>query len=168
MYVFRFCPDCGAPLPPNDVAPERLVSQTCSACGAVHYRNAKPCAGALVVRDGRVLLGRRAVEPARDDWDIPGGFLNPWELPADAAAREVREETGLEVQLLELLSVEMDTYAGRDYTLNLYYLAEPVGGVEAPADDLAELRWFAPDEIPAALAFPHSARVLATWRARFA
>ena len=61
-------------------------------------RNAKRCASAVIVREGRVLLGRRAGEPGRGQWDIPGGFLNPWEHPADGAMREVREETGLEVQ----------------------------------------------------------------------
>jgi 8-oxo-dGTP diphosphatase len=163
MYCFRFCPDCGQRLPP---APARFLAQTCPACGAVHYRNAKPCAGALVVRDGRLLLGRRAAEPGRGRWDIPGGFLEPWELPAAAAAREVAEETGLVVRPTTLVTVVLDTYADRDYTLNLYYLAEVVGGDERPADDLAELRWFAPDELPGRdeLAFAHSAEVLATWR----
>jgi ADP-ribose pyrophosphatase YjhB (NUDIX family) len=141
------------------------VSQTCSACGAVHFRNAKPCAGALVVRDGRVLLGRRAVEPARGCWDIPGGFLNPWEHPADAAIREVAEETGLQVRLGQLLTMLVDTYEESDYTLNVYYLAEVVEGVERPADDVAELRWFGPDELPRELAFPHCAQVLALYQA---
>src|SRR5438105_4240038 len=103
MYAFRFCPDCGSELPA--VSTERLISQTCHGCGAVHWRNAKPCAGALVVRDGRVLLGRRAIEPARGAWDIPGGFLEPWESPADAAVREVHEETGLDVRVTSLLTV---------------------------------------------------------------
>jgi ADP-ribose pyrophosphatase YjhB (NUDIX family) len=132
----------------------------------VHYRNAKPCAGAVVVRDGRVLLGRRAVEPALGAWDIPGGFLEPWEHPAECAVREVAEETGLQVRLTQLLSVVVDTYQERVYTLNLYYLAEVVGGDEQPADDLAELRWFAPHELPtpAELAFAHCAPVLDSWR----
>src|SRR5579859_5012962 len=121
MYAFRFCPDCGTELPA--AADERLLAQTCPACKAIHWRNAKPCAGALIVRDGQVLLGRRAVAPARGAWDIPGGFLEPWEVPAEAAIREVREETGLEVRVATLLSVVVDTYAGRDYTLNLYYVA---------------------------------------------
>jgi ADP-ribose pyrophosphatase YjhB (NUDIX family) len=165
MYVFKYCPDCGARLEPPEGPSEQLVSQVCGSCGAEHFRNAKPCAGAIVVRNGRVLLGRRAVEPALGLWDIPGGFLNPWELPAAAAAREVLEETGLEVRLSGLLTVAIDTYHDRDYTLNVYYLAEPISGQEHPADDLAELRWFAPDELPQDLAFAHCAEVLAAWRA---
>ena len=94
------------------------------------------------MRDGKVLLGRRAIEPARGQWDIPGGFLEPWEHPEDAAVREVAEETGLRIQITQLLSVVVDTYRDEHYTLNLYYLAEVVGGVEQAADDLAELRWF--------------------------
>jgi ADP-ribose pyrophosphatase YjhB (NUDIX family) len=164
MYAFRFCPDCGSRLPEAcDV--ERLLQQTCPACQAVHWRNAKPCAGALVVGDdGRVLLGRRAVEPAKGAWDIPGGFLEPWELPESAAVREVLEETGLHVRVSSLLTVVIDTYAERDYTLNLYYVARIVGGTPSPADDLTELRWFAPDELPTDLAFAHCATVLREWR----
>jgi ADP-ribose pyrophosphatase YjhB (NUDIX family) len=164
MYAFRFCPDCGARLPEPEPA-EHVLSQTCETCKAIHWRNAKPCAGALVVRDGRVLLGRRAVDPARGAWDIPGGFLEPWELPQHAAVREVLEETGLVVRAQDNpFTVVIDTYADRDYTLNLYYLAEIVGGSAGPADDLTELGWFAPDELPGDLAFAHCAEVLARWR----
>jgi 8-oxo-dGTP diphosphatase len=130
-----------------------------------HWRNAKPCAGALVVRDGRVLLGRRAIEPSKGQWDIPGGFLEPWEHPRDGAVREVREETGLHVQTVELCSIVVDTYADRAYTLNVYYLAEVLGGEERAADDLAELRWFAPQELPGQYAFAHCEQVLDTWSA---
>jgi ADP-ribose pyrophosphatase YjhB (NUDIX family) len=142
-----------------------LAAQVCGKCQAIHYRNAKPCAGALVVRDGQVLLGRRAIDPGRGMWDIPGGFLEPWEHPADGAAREVAEETGLLVRVASLLTVVMDTYHGAFYTLNVYYLAEVVdgdGGMRA-ADDLAELRWFTPETLPAEYAFPHCAGVIAAW-----
>lgn len=165
MYVFRYCPDCGFQLQPPEVPSERLVSQVCAHCGGVHFRNAKPCAGALVVKDGKVLLGRRAVDPARGYWDIPGGFLNPWEHPADGAVREVAEETGLRVRPVQLLTVVIDTYADRDYTLNTYYIAEVIGGQESPADDLAELCWFGPAELPDGYAFTHCSQVLAAWQA---
>lgn len=128
-----------------------------------------------MVRDGRVLLGRRGIEPGRGLWDIPGGFLQPWEHPAEAARREVLEETGLEVRLGEIVAMVMDTYAGRDYTLNVYYLASVIGGHERPADDITELRWFSPtptptptltsDALPAddQLAFAHTPGVLRAW-----
>ena len=160
MYSFRFCPDCGAPLAARG---EELGAQVCDGCGAVHYRNPKPCAGALVVRDGQVLLGRRAVEPGRGLWDIPGGFLEPWEHPADGATRELAEETGLHVRMTELLTIVMDTYHDQFHTLNVYYLAEILNGEPRAADDLAELRWFSPDALPTDFAFAHCAGVIDAW-----
>jgi len=163
VYVFRFCPDCGTRLDPPDTSSEALGAQICGTCGAVHYRNAKPCAGALVVRDGQVLLGRRAIEPGLGMWDIPGGFLEPWEHPADGAVREVAEETGLRVRTVSLLTVVMDTYHDEFYTLNVYYLAEILDGEMHAADDLAELRWFTPETLPHEYAFAHCAGVIDAW-----
>jgi ADP-ribose pyrophosphatase YjhB (NUDIX family) len=163
VYFFRFCPDCGNPLTQPETPPQRLAAQVCATCRAIHFRNAKPCAGALVVSDGQVLLGRRAIEPGRGMWDIPGGFLEPWEHPADGAAREVAEETGLRVRMTSLLTIVMDTYHDQFYTLNVYYLAEILDGHLGAADDLAELRWFAPDALPQEFAFAHCAGVLTAW-----
>jgi len=151
---------------PAPADPTRLLQQTCPACGAVHYRNAKPTASALVIRDGAVLLGRRGIEPGLGEWDIPGGFLDPWERPQDGAVREVAEETGLVIRTTELLTVLVDTYHGDVYTLNLYFLAESLDGEEHPADDLTELRWFGPNELPAPMAFANCQEALAVWRSR--
>jgi len=164
MYIFRFCPDCGEPLPHPDDPPERVVAQQCTGCGAVHFRNAKPSAGAVIVRDGKVLLGRRAHEPARGHWDIPGGFLDPWEHPAAGAVREVGEETGLVVALKGVLDLIIDTYLGRHYVLTIYYLAEVIGGQERAGDDLGELRWCGPDELPDTFAFDNCRQALEAWR----
>lgn len=169
MPLFRFCPACGAPLPPPAEPPERLVQQTCPACGAVHYRNAKPTAGALLVRDGKVLLGKRNVEPYFGWWDVPGGFLEPWEHPEEGLRREMREETGLAVEPRELLLVNVDTYPygdGSDYTINFFYLVDAPEGEPHPADDVSELGWFAPDALPEPVAFAAGREALARWRAR--
>jgi ADP-ribose pyrophosphatase YjhB (NUDIX family) len=166
MPLFRYCPRCGAPLAEPAAPPERTLRQDCAACGAVHYRNAKPTASALVIRDGQVLLGRRAVEPLRGWWDIPGGFLEPWEEPLVGVRREVREETGLEITPTAVLAILVDTYDDpATYTLNVYYLAEVVGGQLRAADDVAELRWFAPSELPN-VAFASGREALRRWAAR--
>lgn len=123
-----------------------------------------------MARGGRVLLVRRAIEPFKDHWDIPGGFLHEAEHPEDGARREILEETGLRVRLVETLGIYMDRYGGEDaeeWTLNVYYLAEPLDDAEPrAADDASEIAWFAPDELPAEMAFNHEREVLAAWRAR--
>jgi 8-oxo-dGTP diphosphatase len=164
--IDRFCPRCGSPLetvvPPGEKRPRRV----CTGCGRLHYRNAKPCAGALVTREGRLLLVKRATQPFLGYWDIPGGFLEEDEHPEAGAIREVREETGLNVRPTGLFGLYMDRYE-RDgeghYSLNIYYLAEVVGGRERPGDEAVELAWFAADELPAEIAFDHARMVLADW-----
>jgi ADP-ribose pyrophosphatase YjhB (NUDIX family)/predicted GIY-YIG superfamily endonuclease len=164
--IDRFCPRCGGPLETVFLSGEERPRRVCTGCGRLHYRNAKPCAGALVTRDGRVLLVKRATRPFQGYWDIPGGFLEEDEHPEAGAIREVREETGLEVQPTDLLGLYMDRYeydGEEDYCLNIYYLAEVVGGWECPGDEAVELAWFAADELPAKIAFDHARVVLADW-----
>jgi 8-oxo-dGTP diphosphatase len=114
---------------------------------------------------GRVLLGRRAADPAAGHWDLPGGFLEEGEHPLDGLRRELREETGLEIEPTEFFGIWMEPYEGR-WVLCLTWLARPVGGVERAGDDLVELRWFAPDELPepGELAFASFAEILDRWR----
>lgn len=162
---FAYCPGCGAPL--GAPRPTRCVR-----CGRGHWRNAKPCGGALVVSDGRLLLVRRAKEPFRGWWDIPGGFCEATELPEEAAVREVREETGVHVEITGLVGMWMDRYDGDGEpqdTLNVYFLARPVGSpvVDPDAAEVGEAAWFTPEAIPERIAFPNHARaVLDEWMAR--
>jgi ADP-ribose pyrophosphatase YjhB (NUDIX family) len=130
--------------------------------------NAKPCGGALVTNDqGRLLLVRRAHEPWPGAWDIPGGFCEQRELPADAARREVREETGLDVETGSLIGMWIDDYGDTgQVTLNTYFHARLVGGAERidPAE-IAEIGWFDARELPSELAFPdHEGMVLDAWK----
>ena len=161
---WRWCPRCR----------EQLRGDTsrldCEACGFVCYASSKATAGALVIdAHGRVLLARRAFEPFKGYWDLPGGFLEEGEHPLDGLRRELREETGLEVEPLEFLGVWMDRYGGdstADVTLNLYWRARATAGEPQAADDVSELGWFDPDELPAPgeLAFDNVPQVLAAWQ----
>ena len=160
---WTFCPRCGAELA-GDAA--RLE---CPSCGFVVYASSKPTAGALCVQDGRLLLARRKAEPFRGRWDIPGGFLEEGEAPLDGLRRELKEETGLDVEPEHFVGVWMDRYGGdstAEATLNMYWTARIVGGDPQPADDVSELRWFDRDKLPRAdeLAFENVPLVLAAWR----
>lgn len=169
--AFNFCPNCGAKL---DSTGDPFAAQTCSRCFRIHYHNSKPCAGALIMKDGRVLLVKRGVEPFKGYWDLPGGFLEAGEHSLDGMLREVREELGLEVRVIELLGVYMDRYAIEQgieiFTLNHYYIVEPIAGELHAADDVSEFHWFAMDELPDAkrIAFEHERVVLTDLRKRIA
>jgi ADP-ribose pyrophosphatase YjhB (NUDIX family) len=153
---WRFCPICGEAI---DKHGDRVE---CRACGYVGYANAVPGAEAVCLdQDGRVLLGRRANDPGAGLWDLPGGFLHEDELPEDGLRREVREETGLELELLAFLGHWLEPYDAR-VVLCLAWIARATGEARA-ADDLVEVRWFEPRELPrpGELAFAHYPAVLA-------
>jgi len=159
---WRFCPRCTGSLTTAD------GSVYCAACGYEAWAHSVPGAQALVERDGRVLLGRRRFDPGRGLWDLPGGFLEEAEPPLDGLRRELREETGLDIEPTAFFGIWLQPYAGRT-VLCLTWLARPAGGIERAGDDLVELRWFAPDELPAAheLAFESFVEILSAWRARY-
>jgi len=163
---WKFCPRCR-----NGLRGDESRVQ-CPACGFVYYASSKPTAGALCEDgEGRVLLARRGHEPFLGRWDIPGGFLEEGEHPLDGLRRELREETGLEVEPLEFIGVWMDRYGGdstAEATLNMYWIARVVAGEPEAADDVSELRWFNAEELPPAeeLAFENVPLVLSAWRAR--
>jgi ADP-ribose pyrophosphatase YjhB (NUDIX family) len=159
---WRFCPRCGASV---DHGAGHVA---CRECGHVVWANSVPGVEALIERDGRVLLARRANEPRAGDWDLPGGFPDEGEEPVAALRREVREETGLELAHVELLGIWIEPdYLGRS-VFSVTYLASAPAGNEQAADDVAELRWVAHDDLPAdeAFAFVHTPHVLRLWLAR--
>lgn len=152
----RFCGACGAPLrePPPTV---------CPGCGTEHWRNAKPCANALVVSGGKVLLVRRAHAPWLGGWCAPGGFCDPIEHPAAAAEREILEEAGVRAQVTTLLGIWLDAYADEpadeeaERISVAYYLAEPVADAPVGTPDpteVSDVGWFPLDDLPEPLAPP--------------
>lgn len=119
--------------------------------------------------DPRVLLIRRKKDPFAGTWALPGGFVDPGETLAAAAARELREETGVVGADLEQLAAFGDP--GRDprgWTVSVAFLARVDAGTKATAaDDAAEAGWYPLDTPPQPLAFDHD-QILARARARLA
>ena len=130
---------------------------------AFAYDYARPAVTAdivLITREAqpRVLLIQRAHEPFAGAWALPGGFVNVDEPIVDAAKRELHEETGLEIALLEQLYTTGDP--GRDprgWTISIAFLARVDAGTLQPraGDDAAAVKWFRINKLPK-LAFDHA------------
>ncbi len=110
-----------------------------------------PCVGGLVYDpQGRLLLVLRAHEPARGTWSVPGGRVEPGEDAAAAVARELREETGLEVMPGRLAGVVHRAAPGGGTFVIEDYVCEVTGGALRPGDDADDARWFSAADLAAA------------------
>lgn len=158
---YRFCPRCGQPLTQQESFGR--LRPVCAACGFVHFRDPKVAAAVLLTDQDRVLLVQRAVDPRRGYWALPAGFVEVDELPHEAAAREALEETGLHVDVGNLLRIRRMTNPDKPGLL-LTYQGRVIGGDLQAHDDVSAARWFSANEIPwNELAFETTRESLSEW-----
>jgi len=148
---FRYCPRCATELelrPSEGDDPDRL---TCPNCGFVHYENPSPTVQAWIERDGEYLALRRAGEPLKGEWNMPGGFVEANESGPEAIAREVLEETGLEIEAEEVIGIFSSQYGEGDDAQPIFdvaYRCRLIGGeMEVSAESL-EAAWFTLADFP--------------------
>jgi 8-oxo-dGTP diphosphatase len=151
----RFCWRCATVL-------DGRLPTTCAACGQSHYLNPRPCGEAVVLRDGHVLLLRRAMEPDLGAWDIPGGFCDVAEHPMHAAERELAEEAGLVGRATAYVGTWMDVYGVPEAdgtpihtAISVYVvtLEDPAAPPRLQAEEASAAEWFALGTLPENLAF---------------
>ncbi len=121
--------------------------------------------GVIIVQDGKVLVVQRGREPAAGTWAFPGGRLELGETLAEAAVREAREETGLEIEPGEVAAVAEFIDRDEDGRVRWHYviidlLATPVGGTLRPGDDSLDVRWIGLEDIERFNLAPRMARVV--------
>ena len=104
---------------------------------------------ALLVQDEhhRILLGQRNKEPQRGSWVIPGGKIHAFERIAEAAARELQEETGLDVEVGHQFKVYEIVNPPNEHRIVIYSWAKVTGGNPKASDDLSEVRFFETSEL---------------------
>jgi ADP-ribose pyrophosphatase len=112
----------------------------------------KAAVGAVVIKEGRVLLVKRKYPPKKGKWAIPGGSVNLGESLQAAAEREIKEESGLIIHAKEPIYtfdlIERDSHGNVSFHYVIVDLmAEYVSGELQPADDVSDARWFGPEEI---------------------
>ena len=154
----KFCATCGARLALREM--EGRTHPVCPQCGRVVYYDPKLAAACVIQKDGQTLMVRRAVQTGYGLWSMPGGYVDRGEPVETAAAREVREETGLLVEVGPLIGLFSD--AGNPVVVAAYAATE-TGGVLAPGPESLEVGYFSPDALPP-LAFPRDEQIIRRWR----
>ena len=148
LHKFLYCPCCGSSL----FVENNASSKRCHACGFVYYFNPK-AAVVAVIRDehGRLLVARRANEPAKGTYDLPGGFTECGENAEQSLSREVLEETGISIRSPRYLFSEPNIYpySGMDiHTMDLFFEVKVDSSVHfCSNDDVASLLWIKPEDI---------------------
>lgn len=157
--TYAFCSICGAKLKLR-----KDDNLACTKCDFVNYRNPRPTATALVLHKNKVLLTKRAKAPFKDKWDLPGGFIERGENPQDAARRELKEETGLDITIKDVLGIYPDEYThGSDsfHTLCIVYIASSRTSALKALDDVSASKWVDKKDItPSKIAFKSNQRAI--------
>ena len=143
---FKFCPLCQTELVYRNV--HDRMRQQCPSCHWIHFQDPKVGAGVLIQQDGSILLGRRGIDPGKGLWCFPSGFVEIDETPEQAAIRECKEETGLEVEVTSLFGVYPFVSRMKGAGILILYRGHICGGTLAARDDLTEVSFFAPDMVP--------------------
>lgn len=135
LEQFKFCPKCGS----NRFVENNFKSKRCENCGFIYYFNSCASTIALIVNDKEeLLIATRAHEPAKGTFDLPGGFVDMYETGEEAVAREVKEETNLEVTNVRYLFSIVNIYNYSDFdvhTLDLVYLCDVQSTDNLKAED---------------------------------
>lgn len=157
LEKFAYCPVCGS----KHFVVNNFKSKKCQDCGFTYYANPCSATAAFIVRtvgEGasareEMLVVRRAKEPAKGTYDLPGGFVDMYETVEEGMRREIKEETGLEVSDIKYLfsSPNVYEYSGMGvHTLDMDFLV-PVSSdtttIIHAADDAAEAFWLPIDEV---------------------
>ena len=128
-------------------------NKPCPHCG--RYTNRGVTVNSLIINENKIVLIERGVNPYKGYWGLPGGYVGWDESAEEAAIRETKEETGLQIKNLIFICVNTNPQRHPKQAINIAYLSTKFSGDFSPSDDAAKAKWFSLDELPKELAFDH-------------
>ena len=145
--LFRYCPVCAHALIEQDVG--GVLRPVCSACSFIVFFDPKVVAIVVVCCEDDFLLGKRSIDPGKGMWSFFGGFVERGEKLEEAALREVKEETNLDVQLDGLIGIYSER--GDPHILIVYQASvstDQVSSLAGQVEEVSELAFFPVEQLP--------------------
>ena len=155
----NYCERCGHALEQREF--EGKPRPTCPSCGFMVFLDPKVAVVVLVTGSDKLLFVKRGAEPQIGKWCFPGGYVDRGEEVTAAARREVREETGLEVEITGLIGVYS---LPSNPVIVIAYSGAVRSGKLTPGTDAEDAGWYGLGELPE-LAFPHNVKIIEDWEA---
>ena len=147
MALLAYCSNCGKKNKYGFIDGNKRYH--CEHCKSIHYENPKPTATIICIKNDKILLAKRAFEPAKGEWGLPGGFMELNETLYEAASRELKEETNLIGDVTYLLSTcsHYGTIFGDILLIGVEMEVLDFSDMKA-GDDAEELDFFELDNLP--------------------
>jgi len=142
----KYCSNCGSDqikfiIPAGDNY-KRFV---CDNCHSIHYNNPRVIVGCLPIYDQKIVICKRAIEPCKGKWNLPAGFMENGERAEEGALRELKEETGLDGDIIKLHCIYSIPHVNQVYII---FLTRITNWTADPGTESLEVRLFDQSEIP--------------------
>ena len=165
LAEIQYCSRCGNPYEMREVSGK--MRPVCPRCGFIFYKNPSPGVSVLIAEAERVLLCKRGPENFESGkWCLPCGFMEFNEDYLMAARREVKEETGLDVKLQNIINVASNVLSREVHSLVIALEATITGGRLCPGDDIEEVEWFRLSEPLPEMAFEADVMIIEQYRTK--
>ena len=157
---WKFCPWCGHSLVESYVFGANRMA--CPNCEFIYFPRPNVVVMVIVEHQDHILLGKRNMEPGRGKWTLLSGYVNTGERVEEAAVREVKEETNLDVQIEELLGLYDDLATPLVLVVYNASIADAHVVLTRQAEEIRELAFFSVESLPE-LAFPGDKQIIDDW-----
>ena len=144
----NFCSQCGSAVTLQSIEGDSRKRFVCDGCGTTHYQNPTVLVAVYVCVGDRILWIRRGIPPAAGKWAIPGGYMENEESPEAAVSRELREETGLEVNADDMLLVSVSSILHMSQTHLVFRCHLDRLPHASVTEEAREIGWYTEDELP--------------------
>lgn len=138
--ITKFCSSCGKS---NTIRAENPTDYHCEDCKTRFWNNPRGASAAVFLKNGEILVAKRGIEPDIGKFELPGGFLNYGEDPYQACRRELKEETGLDIEVaeLELFTAYTCEYMPGVSSVDMLFIVKTWQGEPIADDDVASFHW---------------------------